>query len=176
MSVANSEPLVRDVPSNQVPAMADFNRLSYAMPPGAAAIAQSRANLPAGAQPLYGGIGDIPGLDQLGMSFGSPGAGADVQTMQAATPAAPQFNLMPGQQVQDGATARANYLASLGPDNQTASGGVTGPDYTTPGAWEAFFNRPLRGAQPVTTPPVMSPQRLQTGSVQPFTRRSMANA
>jgi len=132
--------------------MAAYPNPSYPMP-GPQAIRQAMSQLPAGTSPLY------TRPDQLDPTR--------YNALLAAQQQGPQTRPLGGY-AGGGAgspqTGVPGEVESMGPDTQTASGGIMGnPDFTTPTAWSQFFNmRNTRAGTPPTTPPVVAGQRLRT--------------
>lgn len=160
-AIAQNEPITRGLPNNQVSTMQAYPMPSYPMPQQQAILdARSRSPSPLYSDPsqldasrynalLARGGGASPGLDGLASSVGALAPSAGI-------PGDPR-----------------GAMDAMGPDTQTAPGGVMGAgsnDFTTPGAWSDFFTaRNMRGTRagpPPTVPPVMAGSR--TATAQPW--------
>lgn len=163
-----STTITREIPPNQVSTMAAYPNPSYAMSPGAEAIRAAVGRL-GQRRPLYSSPDQIQGGNPLlaaaqagaAENAGAPGAGTDVYGGLGA-----MFG--GGGQVNDPQAGIPGDVQTMGPDEQTAAGGVmdAAPDFTQPGSWAAFFNRRgLQPGNPPRTPPVVAGSRVGSSMV-----------
>lgn len=166
-----STTITREIPPNQVSTMAAYPNPSYAMSPGAEAIRAAVGRL-GQRRPMY------TSPDQIQAGAANPLLARDAAAA-AMQPGGDGMSALAGMNEQPGAPGaiELGYTETpMGPDTQTAAGGIMGrPDFTTPAAWTQFFNQ--RGTRPGVaprTPPVVAGSRVGSSMVPAYQPRPVS--